>query len=101
MLYGQVYENDLLVGNVNEQALYHFELNEERTELNLQGPVADKIAVGAEDVKNYKLAEGLGRITDLEIGPDGFLYIVSHEWDRESDQKDGAILRLIPLNGTD
>jgi glucose/arabinose dehydrogenase len=98
--FGQEYKNDLLVGNVNEQALYHFELNEERTELDLDGSIADKIAVGAEDVKRYKLAEGLGRITDLEIGPDGYLYIVSHEWDRESDQTDGTILRLIPINGT-
>jgi aldose sugar dehydrogenase len=98
--FGQEYENDLLVGNVNEQALYRFELNERRTELDLEGPVADKIAVGPEDVKSYKLAEGLGRITDLEIGPDGYLYIVSHTWDRKSDQVDGTILRLIPTNST-
>jgi glucose/arabinose dehydrogenase len=98
--FGQKYKNDLLVGNVNEQALYRFELNEQRTELDLEGPVADKIAVGAEDVKRYKLAEGLGRITDIEIGPDGYLYIVSHTWDRESDQIDGTILRLIPTNST-
>jgi aldose sugar dehydrogenase len=98
--YGPDYKHDLLLGNVNEQALYHFELNEQRTELDLLGPLSDKISVGAEDVRPYKLAEGLGRITDLEIGPDGYLYIVSHEWDRESDQKIGTISRLIPLNST-
>jgi aldose sugar dehydrogenase len=100
-VYGQEYKNDLLVGNVNEQALYRFELNDQRTELILQGSVADKISVGAEDVKDYKIAEGLGRITDLEIGPNGYLYVVSHEWDRESDKKEGTIFKLIPLNDID
>jgi aldose sugar dehydrogenase len=100
-VYGQKYKNDLLVGNVNEQALYRFELNDQRTELILQGSVADKISVGAEDVKDYKIAEGLGRITDLEIGPNGYLYVVSHEWDRESDKKEGTIFKLIPLNDID
>jgi aldose sugar dehydrogenase len=98
--FGQEYKNDLVVGNVNEQALYRFGLNEQRTELDLQDPPAGKIAVNAEDVKRYKLAENLGRITDVEIGPDGYLYLVSHEWDRESDQMNGTILRLIPLNST-
>jgi glucose/arabinose dehydrogenase len=100
-IYGQDSKNDLLVGNVNEQALYRFELNENRTELSLQDQAADRIAVSPEDVKPYKLAEGLGRITDLEVGPDGYLYIVSHEWIRESDKMYGTILRLIPTNSTD
>jgi glucose/arabinose dehydrogenase len=76
-------------------------LNDQRTEIDLLGQIDERISKGVEDVKPYKLAEGLGRITDLEIGPDGYLYIVSHNWNRELDQMNGTIWRLTPSNNTD
>ena len=36
-----------------------------------------------------------GEITDIETGPDGFLYILT--WDRESDGE-GKIYRITPLS---
>ena len=44
-------------------------------------------------VKNQKAAifgEGFGRITDIEVGPDGFLYILSRLEDKAS------IFRIVP-----
>jgi aldose sugar dehydrogenase len=93
--FGEEYKNDLLVGIVNEQAIYHFELNDRRTGLELLIPLNDNIA-NRENVRPYKLAEGLGGITDIEVGPDGYLYVLSHHWNRESEKASGTISRLIP-----
>jgi hypothetical protein len=69
--------------------IYHFDLNEDRTELVLEGPLADKVAetrdTGIEDIV---FAEGFGGITDLEVGPDGYLYVVS--------LGHGAVYRILP-----
>ena len=42
--YGKEYQNDLLVGDFDNGNLYHFDLNENRTALELSGPLIDKIA---------------------------------------------------------
>jgi glucose/arabinose dehydrogenase len=39
-------------------------------------------------MKDAIFANGFGRITDLEIGPDGYMYVLSYE-------DDGAILYKI------
>jgi glucose/arabinose dehydrogenase len=93
--FGDGYKNDLLVADVNEQVIYHFELNDQRTGLDLSGQLSDKIAHNADEVRPYRLVEGIGRVTDLEVGPDGNLYILSHNWDRESGKTSGMISRLI------
>ena len=86
---GAEYVNDLFVSDVVSGRIYHFDLNQDRTELVLEGPLADKVAetrdTGIEDVV---FAEGFGGITDLEVGPDGYLYVVS--------LGHGAIYRILP-----
>ena len=37
----------------------------------------DKIANNENEVKNVTFATGFGRITDMDIGPDGNLYVLS------------------------
>jgi glucose/arabinose dehydrogenase len=74
---GKKYMNDMFVGDVRNGNLYRFELNEERTQLLLDGVLQDKIA-------DY--------YGDLEVGPDGSLYIVSGIWNNE-----GKIFRLVPM----
>jgi aldose sugar dehydrogenase len=78
-IYGPQYKNDLFVGDVHNGRLYHFKLNEDRTHLVLEGALANKIirTPNAEGLEQILLGEGFGGITDLEIGPDGYLYIVS------------------------
>jgi hypothetical protein len=67
-------------------------LNEDRTELVLEGPLADKIidTSSIEEFSNIIFGEGFGGITDLEVGPDGYLYVVSIG--------QGAIYRIVQMN---
>jgi glucose/arabinose dehydrogenase len=87
--YGPVYENDLFVADANTGRIYHFDLNENRTELKLEGPLTDKIAQNMAEVKDVTFAEGFGRITDLQVGPDGNLYVLS------STDKGASIDRIV------
>ena len=82
---GSEYENDPFIADANIGSIYHFDLNEERTELILQGPLKDKIADSFEEMKDVTFANGFGRITDLKVGPDGYMYVLSSE-------DDGAVL---------
>ena len=38
------YENDMFVGDINNGRIYHFKLNEDRTDLKLEGELADRVA---------------------------------------------------------
>ena len=74
---GQNFENDIFVGDFGNGYLYHFDMNINRTGLVLHVPLKDKIANSYDELGSIILAEGFGGITDLEVGPDGFLYILA------------------------
>jgi glucose/arabinose dehydrogenase len=77
---GPQYQNDMFVGDVHNGRLYHFKLNEERTDLILPESLANTRVIETPDdsgLGEIILGEGFGGITDLEIGPDGNLYVVS------------------------
>jgi len=78
---GSQYKNDLFVADANTGSIYHFELNENRTALKLQGSLKDKIANSIEESKDVIFANGFGRITDMKIGLDGYMYVLSSEDD--------------------
>lgn len=76
---GSRYQNDIFVGDVHNGRLYHFDLNQDRTGLVLPEALADKViqtptSSGLEDII---FGQGFAGITDVEVGPDGYLYIVS------------------------
>jgi glucose/arabinose dehydrogenase len=75
---GQQYQNDIFVGSIVTGNIYHFDLNQDRTQLVLTGELEDKIAetreTGDQDII---FGEGFAGISDLEVGPDGYLYVVS------------------------
>jgi aldose sugar dehydrogenase len=75
---GEEYRDDMFVGGIVTGDIYHFDLNEDRTQLILSGELEDKIAetseVGAKDIV---FGEDFAGISDLEVGPDGNLYVVS------------------------
>lgn len=48
-----------------------------RTELSLTGPLEDKIAHKSEELEDVIFAKGFPVIVDLQVGPDGYLYIIS------------------------
>jgi aldose sugar dehydrogenase len=84
--YGEEYENDLFVGDINNGNLYHFDLNEERTGLELDGDLMDKIADDQDELVPVIFGTGFGGITDIQVGPDGYLYVLAN----------GSIFRIIP-----
>jgi hypothetical protein len=78
----------MFVGDVHNGRIYHFDLNQDKTDLILDGLLADKIANTPEEMQETIFGEGFGGITDLEVGPDGYLYVVSIG--------QGAIYRIVP-----
>jgi glucose/arabinose dehydrogenase len=88
--YGKEYKNDLFVGDNNNGYLYHFDLNKDRTDLLLNGPLEDKIADSPEELKKVIFANGFYEILDLEVGPDGYLYILSEH------NHNANIFKIIP-----
>ena len=87
---GDQYENDMFVADVHFGRIYDFNLNENRTELVLDGPIADKVAETDVEVKGVIFGSEFGAITDLEVGPDGYLYVLSFG--------QGAIYRIHPIS---
>ena len=81
------YENDIFVGDISKGNLYHFDLNEDRTQLILEGPLADKVATADDENEGIIFGQGFGAITDIEVGPDGYLFIVGIQ---------GTIYRIVP-----
>jgi glucose/arabinose dehydrogenase len=74
---GKQYENDMFVGSVKQGRIFNFDLNDDRTELDLNSPLDDKVADSADESEDVTFAHGLDIVTDLEVGPDGYLYVVS------------------------
>jgi glucose/arabinose dehydrogenase len=87
---GKEYEGNIFVGDFVNGYLYRFILNQSRTGLLLNDSLSDGIAND-----NYEMLETVfakingGGITDLEVGPDGLVYIVS---------SNGKIMRLEPID---
>ena len=91
---GGQYENNVFVGDVNYGNLYFFRVNGDRTGLYFESPELGDLVADGEIVDGKLLTEaesvtvgrGFGRITDIETGPDGSLYILTYE--------DGKIYRV-------
>jgi glucose/arabinose dehydrogenase len=87
---GAEYQDDLFVGDYNNGNLYHFDLSENRTELALQGSLADRALDPGDALGEVLFGAGFGGITDIEVGPDGFLYVLTFQEDG------GSIFRIAP-----
>jgi aldose sugar dehydrogenase len=91
---GTQYVNDMFVGDVHFGNIYHFDLTEARTGLSLGGLLIDKVADSDSELEESAdgggivFGKGFGGITDLEVGPDGYLYVVSIGH--------GAVYRILP-----
>jgi glucose/arabinose dehydrogenase len=66
----------MFVGDVNNGYLYHFDLSEDRDQLLLNGPLKDRIANNQDELQNAILGHGFDGITDIEVGQDGYLYVL-------------------------
>jgi aldose sugar dehydrogenase len=85
---GKQYQNDMFVGDYNAGNIYRFKLNQTRTGFILDGPLADKIEQSPEELSQILFGQGFDSITDLQVSPDGYLYVVSYG--------DGNIYRIVP-----
>ena len=74
---GTEYKNSIFVGDIHNGNLYHFELSANRDSLLLDGTLSDKIANSPSELNKAIFANGFEGISDLEVGPDGYLYILS------------------------
>jgi aldose sugar dehydrogenase len=88
--YGSEYENDLLVGDANYGNIYDLNFDEQRMDLILPGKLSDKIAHDIGELQDVIFAKGFGKVTDMEIGPDGILYVLS------TQKHLASIYRVIP-----
>jgi aldose sugar dehydrogenase len=92
---GKEYENDMFIGDINNGILYHFDLNKDRREVAVDNQLKDKIAHVGDNIEDITFGKGFNGtggsfvgISDIEVGPDGYLYVLSFG--------QGAIYRIIP-----
>jgi aldose sugar dehydrogenase len=103
---GNKYVNNIFVGDIGDLTngyLYYFEVNEDRTGIKFdsnnnssssQTGLTDLVADNEQEMSAIALGTDFGGITDIDTGPDGFLYILT--LDRESDGE-GNIYRITQI----
>jgi aldose sugar dehydrogenase len=74
---GEQYTNDMFVGSFLEGNIYHFDLTSNRSSLELDNMLQDKIANSPEEVEGILFGKGFGTVTDIEVSPDGNLYVLT------------------------
>ncbi len=77
---GERYTYNMFVGDYNNGNLYFFTINSNRTGLDFGGiaGLEDLVADNDEELNPLILGRGFSRgITDIETGPDGYLYILT------------------------
>ena len=89
---GRQYTNDMFVGSAKKGTLFHFDLKPDRESLDLIGDLADIVYSKKEDSSKIVFGENFGVVTDLKVGPDGYLYVVSGS----GGTGGGAIYRIVP-----
>jgi glucose/arabinose dehydrogenase len=79
---GQKYANNIFAGDITQGNLYFFEVNQDRNGLQFnpqsQSGLSDLVADTDEEVSSVTLGTGFVGITDIETGPDGLLYVLTH-----------------------
>jgi aldose sugar dehydrogenase len=96
---GAKYANNIFVGDFLNGNLYFFKVNKDRTAITFdeegstttggnQGGLLDLVADNPDEVSKITLGTGFsGGITDIETGPDGYLYILT---------LNGKLYRIVP-----
>jgi aldose sugar dehydrogenase len=88
---GDRYTNNIFVGDITMGNLYFFEVNENRDGISLdsaqqESGLSDFVVDNEDELSAITFGSGFGGITDIETGPDGFLYVLSFD--------DGVIYRI-------
>ena len=95
---GTQYQNNMFVGDVNNGLLYRFVLNEARDDISFDNGytgntalLADKEVNDPKENQPFIFGQGFGGITDIEVGPDGFMYVLSYT---------GSLFRIVPSSAS-
>jgi glucose/arabinose dehydrogenase len=98
---GEQYHNDLFVGDINFGNLYRFRPTPTRDAFHLDHPgLSDLVADTPDEVQDVLFGAGFGGITDLKVGPDGRLYILSFQGEIFAVSQQSAPLKAAFLEGT-
>ena len=86
---GNEYANNMFAGDINNGLLYRLTLNEERDEISIKNDtyvgdieaLSDGEVDGTPENRVITFGQGFGGITDIQVGPDGYLYVLTHTGD--------------------
>lgn len=91
---GNKFSNNIFVGGINAGDLYFFKIDDNRTAIRIDPSMSghtdltDSIADPQDDLSPALFARGFsGRITDIETGPDGYVYVLTYS--------DGRLYRIV------
>ncbi len=93
---GKEYQNNMFVGDINNGLLYRFILNQPRdgilindTSLGNIKSLADYEVNDPKENQPVVFGQGFGGITDIEVGPDGYLFLLSYT---------GSLFKILPYS---
>jgi aldose sugar dehydrogenase len=100
---GEKYENDIFVGGFHNGIIYDLDLTKDRNELFLEGELEDKVADNNDEPKEIIFGKGFGGITDIQVGPDGYLYVLSlyqggNDCPQERQKEENSNSKCIPYS---
>lgn len=87
------YTNNIFVADANNGDLYFFEVKEDRSGLHFENPGIDDDLVASNENERNAVTFGTGfrnSITDIETGPDGYLYVLTYH------PTMGTLFRIVP-----
>ena len=87
------YTNNIFVADANNGDLYFFEVNEDRSGLHFENPGIDDDLVASNESERTSVTFATGfpsSITDIETGPDGYLYVLTYH------PTMGTLFRIVP-----
>ena len=87
------FTNNIFVADANNGDLYFFEVNEDRSGLQFENPGIDNDLVASNENERAAVTFGTGfpnSITDIETGPDGYLYVLTYH------PTLGSLFRIMP-----
>jgi glucose/arabinose dehydrogenase len=81
--------DNCVFGDNNHGNLYYCAMKPSRLEFKLPSGLGDKVADTTGERNKIQWGSGFGVVTDAQIGPDGYLYVVNHTGNR--------IIRIRPV----
>jgi len=87
------FTNNIFVADANNGDLYFFEVNEDRSGLQFENTSIDNDLVASDENERAAVTFGTGfpsSITDIETGPDGYLYVLTYH------PTVGSLFRIMP-----